>query len=104
MGMFDWVPLYKAKCPYCGAVVDKFQSKNGSCTLADITPEEARYFYSGCGKCGAWCNAELKPPSRPIYIQEWHNGYEPGGNWVKKDEKTLTHYEGEEPKDEYEDY
>jgi DNA-directed RNA polymerase subunit RPC12/RpoP len=53
MGMFDYIDL-KIKCPKCGKIVDKFQSKDGYCELKTLNYWEVDNFYSSCKYCNAW--------------------------------------------------
>ena len=59
MGMFDDVKL-EIKCPECGEVVNRFQSKDGECVLAELDFWEVDNFYDYCEKCGAFIEFTLK--------------------------------------------
>lgn len=77
MGMFDDIK-YTAPCPICGKTLDGFQSKDGRCCLAKLTPGQlwqqseaptmaepyARVtFYTSCKDCGTWVDITLSPAS-----------------------------------------
>lgn len=59
--MFDSV-RFQFICPFCEALINSFQSKDGPCTLGTLDPSQVRNFYSSCDSCGAWVNAEYIPP------------------------------------------
>lgn len=52
MGLFSYVKL-EMKCPYCGALINDFQSKDGE--LMEVNePWTLNRFYSSCKKCDKW--------------------------------------------------
>ena len=51
--MYDNVN-YKCDCPYCGAKLYRFQSKDGDCLLDDLEPEDVYNFYTSCKVCRKW--------------------------------------------------
>lgn len=53
MGMFDWIN-FKCPCPKCGQEVSGFQSKDRSCDLNTIEPDDVDNFYSSCDACKTW--------------------------------------------------
>ena len=62
MGMFDRIK-FSCRCPYCGATMNGFQSKDGDCNLDDIEFWEVDFFYASCKGCSVW--VEFSAPSRP---------------------------------------
>jgi hypothetical protein len=61
MGLFDHVK-FKMDCPFCGKIIDGFQSKSSTCMMNTITPQAANTFYSNC-ECGVWVDAIYTPPA-----------------------------------------
>lgn len=69
MGMFDDIK-YEAPCPMCGARLAGWQSKDGGCSLAVLTPAELKadagpgriQFYTSCHRCGTWVDITLDVP------------------------------------------
>jgi len=55
MGMFDYV-LAVNPCRKCGAPLTDWQSKDGPCILAVLTPDDVSNYYTACPDpaCGAW--------------------------------------------------
>jgi len=51
---------FKDKCPNCGARFKEFQSKDDECRLKTIPFTRVQNFYTGCDKCGAWIDYEVK--------------------------------------------
>lgn len=64
MGMFDNVN-YTCPCSNCGKSVTNWQSKDGPCILAQLMPEDVKYFYGDCGTCGTWHNKYVKWITKP---------------------------------------
>lgn len=72
MGMFDEI-TYEAPCPWCGATITGWQSKDGECELSTLTPQELHEeahgpegtdpitFYTGCRECGSWVDIKTRP-------------------------------------------
>lgn len=70
MGMFDDV-LYEADCPFCGHELRGWQSKDGECDLAKLTPKQLAEqanpgieygevtFYTSCDECGTWVDVRM---------------------------------------------
>ena len=71
MGMFDIVQ-YKAKCWRCGEELTDFQTKDGCCTLSDLTPKmiPGGRFYTGCIKCNAWNEFDVIAKKVEIILNE----------------------------------
>ncbi|SII93507.1 Uncharacterised protein [Mycobacteroides abscessus subsp. abscessus] len=73
MGMFDDV-TYIADCPFCGALLTGWQSKDGACGLQNLTPDQlwdqkptgqpGIHFYNSCENCEAWIDIECKKRDR----------------------------------------
>lgn len=61
MGLFDYVD-FEMDCPHCNGKATNFQTKSGSCTLINVSPDSALHFYGGCDKCGSWIDCEYIPP------------------------------------------
>ena len=67
MGMFDNMEI-EIKCPYCGRIIDGFQTKSGGCFLHIYKPGDkisSRDSYDGnCiltgFNCYSWCNHGYK--------------------------------------------
>jgi uncharacterized Zn finger protein (UPF0148 family) len=59
MGMFDNI-IFSTKCSECGAVLDDFQSKDGTCILDSLEFWKVDNFYSGCPNCNRWTEFTLK--------------------------------------------
>ena len=58
--MFDWI-VFEMECPVCKTKIDDFQSKDGGCSLDNLSPYEVFNFYSSCKKCGTWIDFIRKP-------------------------------------------
>lgn len=67
MGMFDSV-RYEAPCPYCGALLSAFQSKDGPCILSTLDPDEVNGFYTSCHSCNAWVEYEVQRSNPKIVV------------------------------------
>ena len=65
MGMFDYVH-YPSKCPWCGAHVFEFQTKDGDCALDILDAGMVRTFYTDCPECHKWIEYEVEPPKNPV--------------------------------------
>lgn len=59
MGMFDYVDAV-IRCPYCGELINDFQSKDGDCLLEKISPYDVRTFYSSCNSCKEWVQIDVE--------------------------------------------
>jgi len=53
MGMYDNIE-FKATCDQCGQELSDFQSKDGPCNLAILSPRDVKNFYTSCNKCNTW--------------------------------------------------
>lgn len=56
MGLFNYVN-YECECPYCGALVKGFQTKDDNIyplELQSVSYLDICNFYCGCKECGAW--------------------------------------------------
>lgn len=69
MGMFDDI-TGTLPCQHCGQDVSGFQSKDGPCVLASLTPEQlfeeagsGARFYTSCRACGYWNEWTFAPPT-----------------------------------------
>jgi DNA-directed RNA polymerase subunit RPC12/RpoP len=75
MGMFDYVDL-KIECPYCGVILEGFQSKDSKCELDIISPKEVNNTYTSCDNCGKWVEYEVVHPKE--YELKLIRGYNEG--------------------------
>lgn len=76
MGMFDHITeVPEQKCRRCGAVLERWQSKDGGCHLAKIPYWHVNHFYTYCDakvngfRCGEWHEFMRNPPAEPIPIE-----------------------------------
>ena len=80
MGMFDYIK-YEAPCPICGTTLGTWQSKDGSCALAKLTPADlvanareeqglsaeatvTANFYEDCPECRTWVETRVEVRNR----------------------------------------
>jgi predicted amidophosphoribosyltransferase len=67
MGMFDYVD-YEGPCPYCGAKLTGFQSKDGPCELTTLPFQQVQNFYHSCPECKRWVEYQRAvPPAGSIH-------------------------------------
>lgn len=57
MGMYDYI-VYSCKCPVCGDIVTRFQSKDGDRMLSKLKPYKVKNFYTSCDICNTWIKFE----------------------------------------------
>jgi hypothetical protein len=76
MGMFDYVD-HEAPCRKCGAILRDFQTKNLSCELRKVKPEDIEHgvFYTNCDNCGAW-NEYTVRRSGPVVVELTKRSFE----------------------------
>ena len=81
MGMYDNVK-YTANCLNCGIELSDWQSKDGPCELATLSPGSVRNFYTTCHRCDFWNEYgvtiekyKVEPVVRNPY--KWCNRYTP---------------------------
>ena len=75
MGMFDWIKL-EIDCPVCGAKVNRFQSKDGPCILAELEFYELGNFYDICDGCGTRIEFTLKGMGQPRPLSDYEMTYQ----------------------------
>lgn len=68
MGMFDTVKGFECECPFCKVLVTGFQSKDGPCTLGEVTVSQVQSFLSICHGCKAVLSfTRVLYPRRPTH-------------------------------------
>jgi hypothetical protein len=53
MGLFNYVNL-KMPCPYCGEMLEEFQTKDGDSCMSTVEPWTVYNFYTSCDNCERW--------------------------------------------------
>lgn len=69
MGMFDYVD-FETTCPNCGKPLTGFQSKDLSCVLETVKPENVNFFYTSCDNCDTWVEFRRKHGSYRSLCEE----------------------------------